>query len=330
MNKIELEKFFKQTTKKTVLECLSKCLYIKDLWKLLRLKPLRRGRNEYKKFESYYDINIIETIKQNQLKHNNDTRLFELTKIRICKNPDCKKEFTWQNHPNSNFCTKSCAAKYASSFVDSKNISNGCKQKTRIKTCSKCGKQYEDFCSTRKKIFICDNCIKALYNITGICPICGKTYDIRTLRKTCCKQHGKLLSARTNKATQSIRHTTGGVRTGAGRGKHGWYKGFWCDSSWELAYVIYNLDHEIEFKRYNGFFNYKYNGKIYKYYPDFVLNDGTIVEIKGYETMDKWQSKLQQFPSNKKLIVINKKTIKPYLDYVIQKYGENFTTMYEK
>lgn len=25
--------------------------------------------------------------------------------------------------------------------------------------------------------------------------------------------------------------------------KHGWYKGFWCDSSWELAFVMYNIDH---------------------------------------------------------------------------------------
>ena len=28
-----------------------------------------------------------------------------------------------------------------------------------------------------------------------------------------------------------------------GYGKHGWYKEYWCDSSWELAYVIYNLDY---------------------------------------------------------------------------------------
>lgn len=27
------------------------------------------------------------------------------------------------------------------------------------------------------------------------------------------------------------------------RGYKGWYKGIWCDSSWELAYVIFNLEH---------------------------------------------------------------------------------------
>jgi len=37
----------------------------------------------------------------------------------------------------------------------------------------------------------------------------------------------------------------GGKRIGSGRGKSGWYKGYWCDSSWELAYVIYNIDHDV-------------------------------------------------------------------------------------
>ena len=41
----------------------------------------------------------------------------------------------------------------------------------------------------------------------------------------------------------------GGKRHGSGRGKKGWYKGYWCDSSWELALVIYNLEHNIKFER---------------------------------------------------------------------------------
>ena len=35
---------------------------------------------------------------------------------------------------------------------------------------------------------------------------------------------------------------SGGLRHGSGRGKKGWYKGYWCDSTWELAWVIYQLD----------------------------------------------------------------------------------------
>lgn len=40
-----------------------------------------------------------------------------------------------------------------------------------------------------------------------------------------------------------------GPKRGGGRGKSGWYKGFWCDSSWELAFLIYHLEHEIPISR---------------------------------------------------------------------------------
>jgi len=48
----------------------------------------------------------------------------------------------------------------------------------------------------------------------------------------------------------------GGKREHSGRGKQGRYNGIWCDSSWELAWVIYNFDHGIKFKRYSGYFEY--------------------------------------------------------------------------
>lgn len=62
----------------------------------------------------------------------------------------------------------------------------------------------------------------------------------------------------------------------SGYGKHGWYKEYWCDSSWELAYVIYNLDHNIKFKRNYQGFTYIFNNKLHKFYPDFILEDRNI------------------------------------------------------
>ncbi len=121
----------------------------------------------------------------------------------------------------------------------------------------------------------------------------------------------------------------GGIRKGSGRGKHGWYKGIWCDSSWELAWVIYNFEHGIFFKRYVGFFEYSFNGKTHKYYPDFILENGVIVEIKGIESSECWKAKLEQFPKDKTLQIIGKNEIKKYLDYVIAKYGKNFISLYE-
>ena len=74
----------------------------------------------------------------------------------------------------------------------------------------------------------------------------------------------------------------GGLRKGSGVGLSGWYKGYWCDSSWELAFVIYNLEHGIKFERNKKGFEYEFEGKICKYYPDFLMEDCSYVEIKGY------------------------------------------------
>ena len=119
----------------------------------------------------------------------------------------------------------------------------------------------------------------------------------------------------------------GGKRTGSGRGKKGWYKGYFCDSSWELAYVIYNLEHNIKFVRNLEGFEYQYENEIHKYYPDFILEDGTYVEVKGYFTKQT-EEKIKAFKN--KLEIIDKFKIKPYLEYVEEKYGKNFIELYER
>jgi hypothetical protein len=123
----------------------------------------------------------------------------------------------------------------------------------------------------------------------------------------------------------------GGLRTGSGRGKKGRYKGYWCDSSWELAWVIYNIDNNVFFERNTVGFEYKYNNLIKKYYPDFILSDGSYVEIKGrrsYKDMDELnKEKIQQFPHNLKVLCLPE--MASILNYVISKYGKEFYTLYE-
>lgn len=117
-----------------------------------------------------------------------------------------------------------------------------------------------------------------------------------------------------------LKKTAGGIRNGAGRGKSGWYKNYWCDSTWELAYVIYNLDHNINFKRNTKGFEYIYNGNIKKYYPDFILDDGTFVEIKGcLDDINKEKIKQFKFP----LKILLAKEILQYIMYVKTKYMIN-------
>lgn len=119
---------------------------------------------------------------------------------------------------------------------------------------------------------------------------------------------------------------SGGYRQGSGRGKKGTYKGYYCDSSWELAYVIYNIDHNIKFERNEELFPYEFNGEQHKYKPDFIEGD-TYVEIKGYFT-EQVKAKDKAFPF--KLKYIDKNSIKPYIAYVERTYGKDFISMYEE
>lgn len=123
----------------------------------------------------------------------------------------------------------------------------------------------------------------------------------------------------------------GGLRKGSGRGRKGRYKGYWCDSTWELAWVIYNLEHNIQFERNSKGFEYVYENETHRYYPDFIV-DGVYYEIKGrrsYKSLDdKTKSKINSF--DKELKVLYQNEMKPILKYVIDKYGEDFYRLYDK
>lgn len=126
-----------------------------------------------------------------------------------------------------------------------------------------------------------------------------------------------------------LKQNSGGVRKGAGRGKSGWYSGYWCDSTWELAWVIYHLDHNITFIRNTVAFPYEWKNESHLYYPDFVYEDGTLIEIKGYIT-DHTKAKFSAVKSPNILNILTKQEIQPYLDYVNTKYnGINLISLYD-
>lgn len=121
----------------------------------------------------------------------------------------------------------------------------------------------------------------------------------------------------------------GGYREGSGRAKFGYYKGIYCGSTYELCWVIYNLDHNISFKRFEG---YLQDGKI-KYYPDFLIDTNTIVEIKGYKT-EEVDRKTQLAVSNGYSIsVLYKKDLEYAFEYVKKQYKisnkNKFHTLYD-
>lgn len=119
----------------------------------------------------------------------------------------------------------------------------------------------------------------------------------------------------------------GGYRKNSGIGKNGWYKGYWCDSSWELAFVIYNLEHGIKFERNWERFEYTWQGEKHYYIPDYKMKDGTFIEIKGFWD-EKSGAKIASF--EKPLKVLEKKEIQPLLDYVTNKYGKEYIQLYRR
>lgn len=109
------------------------------------------------------------------------------------------------------------------------------------------------------------------------CVVCGKIFMSKN-RKTCSDIcHFKSISDK-KKGKPGI------VRNRAGRGKSGKYKGCWFNSTYELAYYIYCIDHNIRIERNQQCFDYFNPDSItwHKFYPDFRVN-GKLVEIKGYK-----------------------------------------------
>lgn len=154
-------------------------------------------------------------------------------------------------------------------------------------------------------------CVKPLKRDITICLFCGG--EIEHYKSTPKKYH-----------SECWLKASGGYRKGSGIGKKGWYKGVWCDSSYELVWVIYHIDHNIKFERNKQKYPYIWKGKIKNYIPDFIVN-GEIIEIKGYVNAEV-KEKLNSCPNLK--ILFKKDLIKEF-EYVINTYGKNFTEMYE-
>lgn len=117
----------------------------------------------------------------------------------------------------------------------------------------------------------------------------------------------------------------GGYRNGSGRAKTGYYKGIYCGSTYELAWIIYQIDHNISFTRFDGYLE---NDKI-KYFPDFLV-EGKIVEIKGYHTNEVDMKTELAIESGYDIEVLYKDDLKEIFSYVETKYETtNFSVLYD-
>lgn len=154
-------------------------------------------------------------------------------------------------------------------------------------------------------------------NIIGtskVCKTCNKTFKIKYY------SYSKYCSIQCNPKI-------GGVREHSGRGKSGYYKGIYCASTYELCWVIYNIDHGIEFEP----FGKMLEGNGIKYLPDFLLGDNKIIEIKGYHTelVDKKKDLAESL--GYKISILYKEDLKHMFEYVKTQYkcGNDFQSLYD-
>lgn len=158
---------------------------------------------------------------------------------------------------------------------------------------------------------------------TYTCKYCGKMFKNKDKRDTTSRIYCSE-SCKQQWLKENWKPKIGGYRKGSGRGKSGWYKGIYCDSSWELAFVIYYIDHELNIIRCKDKRSYEYRGKKCVYIPDFITDDG-VIEIKGYKTKQ-WEAKEKFNPDIK---VLYEQDMKFYLNYVIKKYGNDYIKLYD-
>lgn len=206
----------------------------------------------------------------------------------------CKEKISYEKRQN-NFCSRSCGGYHLSpgrqiSQDTRDRISKTVKlrwkegvwdslKSTENKKCELCNKQFNSHPSSKRRY-------------------CSRTCSNKDLSK-------------------NLKGKSGGARLGSGRSKSGWYKGIYCGSTYELAWVVYNIDNDIPFERNVEGFPYIFKGESHIYYPDFKLPDGTFVEIKGFQRENdsfKWDA----FPNE--LLIVNKDKCKKYISYVKEKY----------
>lgn len=156
------------------------------------------------------------------------------------------------------------------------------------------------------------------------CAYCGKKFTNRKGSKYCseeCRKIGTHINL-----SNALKGKSGGLRPNAYKKyKSGLYHGIHCDSSWELAFVIYCEEHNIKLTRNKKPLVYTFNEREYKYYPDFIIDD-KLYEIKGYEN-ERAKEKHKQHPE---VIYLDKEKMKQYIEYVTNKYGKDFIKLYDR
>lgn len=264
--------------------------------------------NKYGSYEDYLRIKNRNHNKGAIVKERSKIKKEEELNFWVCQKHTCETcgKVMSVKYGSGRFCSRRCANTHRHSDASKLKLSNTLKSK--VHTVKELNKNLYD-------------------NNPNLCLVCKSPieYDKR-YNKTCCKQCRDILLSieAVERCSKNINHTT--VRY---RYKYGTYKGIHCDSSWELAFVIYLIDHNIKFHRNTSeSFQYEYKGKRHSFFPDFIIED-VYYEIKNYHS-DITDAKITYFPKDKKLIVLYYEDIVDYIKYATDTYGKAYYNMYDR
>ena len=227
----------------------------------------------------------------------------------------CGKVMT-EKYGSGRFCSRSCANSHNKSEEEKQIVSQSLKRYYGT-----------DEASTERKNYNNRHIINQIEyeKNPNYCVVCNKQlmYDFR-LRQTCSEECYRNLLKLTSK-NACIKAGGNLNPNGVQSSKYGTYKGFHCDSSWELAIVVYCLDNSIKIERNHTYFEYVYNNQTHQYYPDFII-EGVYTEIKNYWT-ERVQAKIDCFPKDLKYQIWYYDDVKHMLNYVQSKYGKDFCSV---
>lgn len=151
-----------------------------------------------------------------------------------------------------------------------------------------------------------------------VCIVCGKSFSVRRNTKCCSRE---CLSLRFHELSINSIDT--------GWGHAGRYKGIICQSTYELAFVIYMLDHGKKIERCPLRIPYLLKEKKHFYNPDFII-EGKIFEIKG-RISEKDKAKFKAAKSqNIKLCIVARRSMQKYINYVNKKYKVKLSVDHHK
>lgn len=167
--------------------------------------------------------------------------------------------------------------------------------------------------------------IAAYYTHPKHCLVCDRVLPyVKRQYSTCCREHARKLCGRLlhERAKSGAYSKLGGNRDRGGRSKSGYYNGVFMASTFELAYYIYMTSTGHAVDRCKEKFSYTLeDGTSRSYYPDFVLDGTTIVEVKGYMSPIVLRKADAVISSGRKFQLVTYEDLVPAMCYLDTTFG---------